>query len=71
MPMLNLPAIPRRTAIGHLDLVATATAPPLATIVPLRAAAPPTLVTTTSHVLHDAEQDGAGRGSRGSARRPK
>ena len=51
MPMLNLPAIPRRTAIGHLDPVATATAPPLATIVPLRAAAPPTLVNTTSHVL--------------------
>ena len=51
MLMLNSPAIPRRTAIGHLDPVATATAPPLATIVPLRAAAPPTFVNTTSHVL--------------------
>ena len=51
MRMLNLPAIPWRTAIGHLDLVATATAPPLATIDPLRAAAPLTPVNTTSHVL--------------------
>ena len=39
MRMPNLRPIPWRTGIGHLDPVAAATAPPLATVVPLRAAA--------------------------------
>ena len=51
MRMPNLHNLLRRTAIGHLDLVAAATAPSLATTVPLRAAAPPTPATSASHVL--------------------
>ena len=50
MRMPNLHNLLDRSAIGHLQLVA-ATAPSLATTVPLRAAAPPTPATSASHVL--------------------